>query len=147
MEIILKEDVAHLGKALDVVKVKDGYARNFLFPRKLAILATPSARNMLEKNRAKLVARIAEERAAAQIVMAKIEQASVTVSVKVHDGDKLFGSVSAQDIAEQLKAQGLNVEKRQIEIEAIRQLGVFSASVKLMAGVEGKVKVWVVAEA
>jgi large subunit ribosomal protein L9 len=145
MEIILKEDVLKVGKALEVVKVKDGFARNFLFPRKLAILATKQNKALLEKNRAKMEDRLAKEQEDSRALLAKIETSSVTISTKVVDGDKLYGSVTESDIAENLKSQGFAIEKRHISLESpIKKLGVISASVKLMTGVEGKVKVWVV---
>lgn len=145
MEVILKADVEKLGKTLDVVTVKDGYARNYLFPRKLAIAATKQNKAALERDRARLEAAIAKQREAATKVLETIEQANVTISAKVHEEEQLYGSVTASDIADNLKAQGLAVEKRQIELEEpIKQLGVYTAKVKLMPGVEGKVKVWVV---
>ncbi len=148
MEVILKADVENLGKALDVVKVKNGYARNFLFPRKLAIAATQQNKEALERDRARLEAAMVKQREAAAKVLEQIEKANVTISAKVHEEEKLYGSVTASDIAETLKAQGLPVEKRHIELdEPIKQLGVYTAKVKLMVGVEGKVKVWVVKDA
>jgi len=148
MEVILKADVENLGKALDVVKVKNGYARNFLFPRKLAIAATQQNKEALERDRARLEAAMVKQREAAAKILEQIEKANVTISAKVHEEEKLYGSVTASDIAETLKAQGLPVEKRHIELdEPIKQLGVYTAKVKLMVGVEGKVKVWVVKDA
>ena len=145
MEIILKADVEKLGNALDVVKVKSGYARNFLFPRKLAIAATRQNKAALERDRTRLEAAMEKQREASALILAQIEKANVTISAKVHEEEKLYGSVTASDIADNLKAQGLAVEKRQIELdEPIKQLGVYTAKVKLMVGVEGKVKVWVV---
>lgn len=145
MEIILKADVANLGKALDVVKVKNGFARNFLFPRHLAVLATREAKAELALNRAALEAQVAKDRAEAQALVAKVEEAQINIVAKVADGEKLFGSVTANDISDALKAQGLKVEKRHIELEQpIKSLGVFPVKVKMMSGIEGKVKVWVV---
>jgi large subunit ribosomal protein L9 len=145
MEIILKADVPHLGQALDVVKVRDGYARNYLFPRKLAVLATRDAKVQLERNRAALESQVAKERAEAQALVAKLEEASVSISAKVHEGEKLYGSVTAHDIAENLKAQGFKVEKRTITLEQpIRALGVYTVKVRPLSGIEGKIKVWVV---
>ncbi len=147
MEVILKADVAKLGKSLEVVNVKNGFARNFLFPRKLAIPATAEARELLEKNRAQLEAQLATERAAANEIIAKLADLSVTITAKVHEGEKLYGSITAQDIAENLKSQGIKVEKRHIVLEeGIKQLGVYTATVRLMNDVEGKVKVWVIKE-
>jgi large subunit ribosomal protein L9 len=145
MEVILKADVTKLGKSLEIVNVKNGYARNFLFPRKLAIPATADAREMLEKNRAQLEAQLAKEKVAATEVIAKLADVSVTISAKVSEGEKLYGSISNQEIADNLKSQGLQIEKRHVELdEAIKQLGVYTATVRLMNDVEGKVKVWVI---
>ncbi len=145
MEIILKADVAKLGKSLDIVNVKDGYARNYLFPRKLAILANASNKDILAKNRAELEAQIATEKAAAQAEIAKLAEISVTLSVKVSEGEKLYGSVTANEIVENLKAQAVKVEKHHIVLEQpIKQLGVYNVGVKMTGGVEGKVKVWVI---
>jgi large subunit ribosomal protein L9 len=147
MEVILKTDVENVGKALAVVKVKNGFARNFLFPRKLAILATAGNKANLERDRVRLEAVLAKEREGSREMLAKIEQSSVTIAGKVHEGEKLYGSVTAADIAEVLKNQGLPVEKRHIILEEpIKQLGVYTVKVHLMSEVEGKVKVWVVAD-
>ncbi|MGL1936948.1 MAG: 50S ribosomal protein L9 [Fibrobacterales bacterium] len=147
MEIILKADVSNLGKALDVVTVKDGYARNFLFPQKLAILATRSAKNMVEKNRAELEARFLKEKESASLLLKKLEEASVTIPVAVGETEQMYGSVTGHQIAESLKKQGFKVEKRQVNLDApIKQLGVYTVAVKLHAEVEGSVKVWVVKE-
>lgn len=147
MEVILKADVIKLGKALDIVTVKDGYARNYLFPQKLAILATKSAKEMVDKNRADLEARFLKEKESASLLLKKLEEASVTIPVAVGENEQMYGSVSAHQIAENLKKQGFKVEKRQISLESpIKQLGVYTVSVKLHTEVEGAVKVWVVKE-
>jgi large subunit ribosomal protein L9 len=145
MEVILKADVPKLGKSLEIVNVKNGYARNFLFPRKLAILATKDNRLVLEKNRAQMEAQLKAERDSALSLIAKLAEAAVTLSVKVSEGEKLYGSVNAHEIAENLKNQGFKIEKRHIVLEQpIKQLGVYSVGVHLMSGVDGKVKVWVI---
>ena len=87
MELILQSEVANLGKALEIVNVKPGYARNFLLPRGLAVLATPATKEMLEQDRARLEARLEKDRASAAALLAKVEEASVTLQVKVVDGD------------------------------------------------------------
>lgn len=145
MEVILKADVAKLGKMLQVVKVKDGFARNFLFPRKLAILATPKAKEQIEKNREAMEALFRKDHAAAEGVASKLKDVSVTISRRVVEGERLYGSVAAGDIAEALKAAGHKVEKRQVElVEPIRQLGVFTVPVKVFSDIEAQIKVWVV---
>lgn len=145
MEVILKADVAKLGKMLQVVKVKNGYARNFLFPRKLAILASPKAKEQIEKNREAMEALFRKEHSAAEGIASKLKDVSVTITRRVVDAERLYGSVAAGDIAEALKAAGHKIEKRQVElVEPIKQLGVFTVSVKVFSDIEAQIKVWVV---
>lgn len=145
MEVILKADVAKLGKMLQVVKVKDGFARNFLFPRKLAILATAKTKEQIEKNREAMEALFRKDHAAAEGLASKLKDVSVTISRRVVEGERLYGSVAAGDIAEALKAAGHKVEKRQVElVEPIKQLGVFTVPVKVFSDIEAQIKVWVV---
>ena len=99
MEIILKANVPYLGKMLDVVKVKDGYARNYLFPKKLAIRATPEAKKEIERNRAAMEAQFQKELAAAGDMAAKLSLVTVNMTRRVVEGERLYGSVSAADIA------------------------------------------------
>ena len=140
MEIILKANVPHLGKMLDVVKVKDGYARNYLFPRKLAVRATK------ETNRAALEAQFQKELAAAGDVAAKLSQISVNLERRVVEGDRLYGSVTAGDIADAITKAGVKVTRAQVELaEPIKQVGVFTVTIKVFGDVEAQVKVWVVA--
>lgn len=147
MEIILKTDVANLGKALDIVTVKNGYARNFLFPQKYAIPATSENKKLIEENREKMIALFEKDKSVAEQLLGKLKDCSVSISRKVIEDEKLYGSVTVGDIAESLKVQGFKIEKRQIELEEpIKQLGVYSVNIKLFAGVETKIKVWVVQE-
>jgi large subunit ribosomal protein L9 len=147
MEVILKADVAKVGKMMQVVKVKDGYARNFLFPRKLAILATPKTKEQIEKNREAMEALFRKEHAVAEGVASKLKDVSVTISRRVVEGERLYGSVAAGDIAEALKAAGHKVEKRQVElVEPIKQLGVYTVAVRVFSDIEAQIKVWVVKE-
>jgi len=144
MEIILKADVAHLGKMLDVVKVKNGYARNYLFPRSLAVLASKEAKLSLEKNRAAMEALFRKELAASEDIATKISSTQLTIERSVVENERLYGSVSATDIAAALKAQGFNIAKRQVAlVEPIKQLGNYSVPIKVFAGVETTVSVWV----
>jgi large subunit ribosomal protein L9 len=144
MEIILKADVAHLGKMLDVVQVKNGYARNYLFPRSLAVLASKEAKRSLEKNRAAMEALFRKELAASEDIATKISSTQLTIERSVVENERLYGSVSATDIAAALKAQGFNITKRQVVLsEPIKQLGNYSVPVKVFAGVETTVSVWV----
>jgi len=144
MEIILKSDVPNLGKLLDVVNVKAGYARNYLFPRSLAILATKEAKRKLEKNRAAMEALFRKELAASEDIAAKISAAQLTIERSVVEEERLYGSVSASDIAAALKTLGFNIVKRQVALqEPIKQLGSYKVPIKVFSGVEATVSVWV----
>lgn len=147
MEIILKANVPHLGKMLDVVKVKNGYANNYLFPRKLAVRATKEAIAEIENNRAAVEAAFQKELAAAGDVAAKLSQISVNMERRVVEGERLYGSVSASDIADAITKQGVKITRAQVELaEPIKQLGVYTVTIKVFSDVEAQVKVWVVAE-
>lgn len=147
MEIILKANVPHLGKMLDVVEVKNGYARNYLFPKKLAIRATAEAKQEIEKNRAAVEAQFQKDLAAAGDVAAKLAEITVNMTRRVVEGERLYGSVSAADIAEAITKQGVKVTRAQIDLaEPIKQLGVYTVNVNVFSDVSAAVKVWVVAE-
>jgi large subunit ribosomal protein L9 len=144
MEIILKADVPNLGKLLDVVQVKNGYARNYLLPRKLAVAATKEAKLALEKNRAAMEALFRKELAASEDIAAKISAAQITIERSVVEEERLYGSVSSSDIAAALKNLGFNIAKRQVVLsEPIKQLGNYSVPIKVFSGVEATVSVWV----
>jgi len=144
MEIILKTDVPHLGKMLDIVQVKNGYARNYLFPRSLAVPASKEAKHSLEKNRAAMEALFRKELAASEDIATKISATQLTIERSVVEDERLYGSVSSSDIAAALKGLGFNIAKRQVILqEPIKQLGNYSISVKVFAGVEATVSVWV----
>ena len=146
-ELILMADVEGLGLEGAKVKVSDGYARNYLVPRKLAVPVSHAALKRLEKNRLARELRQKHDRESAQALVASLEKASCTIAVKVGENDKLFGSVTVADIADNLKAQGLELDKRKIHLpEPIRELGVYSVKVKLHPEVEAALKVWVVGE-
>lgn len=145
MEIILRQAVENLGKPGDVVKVKSGYARNYLLPHGLAYEATPGNLRRIQQERERLDAAENERRSAAQVIAEKLEQVSLTFSARVGDEGKLFGSVTAADIATQLEAQGFHIEKRQIDLhDAIKALGVYRVPVRLHADVKPEVRVWVI---
>lgn len=145
MEIILRQGVENLGKPGDVVKVKAGYARNYLLPHGLAYEATPGNLKRIQQERDRLEAAENERRNAAQGYAEKLEQVSLTFSARVGEEGKLFGSVTAADIAQQLEAQGFHVEKRQIDLhEPIKALGVYRVPVRLHADVKPEVRVWVI---
>ena len=147
MEIILKANVPYLGKMLDVVKVKDGYARNYLFPKKLAIRATPEAKKEIERNRAAMEAQFQKELATAGDMAAKLSLVTVNMTRRVVEGERLYGSVSAADIAEAITLQGIKISRGQVQLEEpIKQLGVYSVTVNVFSDITATVKVWVVAE-
>ncbi len=147
MKVILREDFERLGRMGDVVEVKDGYARNYLIPRNIAYQATASNLRVLEEEKKQLTRRIEKERVSAQTLAAKLEKISITIQMKVGEEDRLFGSVTAQMIAESLKEKGFEIDKRQIELEEpLKALGIYDVNVKLAGDVTGKIKVWVVRE-
>ena len=145
MEIILRQGVENLGKPGDVVNVKAGYARNYLLPHGLAYEATPGNLKRIQQERDRLEAAENERRAGAQGIAEKLEQVSLTFSARVGEEGKLFGSVTATDIAQQLEAQGFHIEKRQIDLhEPIKALGVYRVPVRLHADVKPEIRVWVI---
>jgi large subunit ribosomal protein L9 len=145
MEIILRQAVENLGKPGDVVNVKSGYARNYLLPHGLAYEATPGNLKRIQQERDRLEAAENERRAGAQGIAEKLEQVSLTFSARVGEEGKLFGSVTATDIAQQLETQGFHIEKRQIDLhEPIKALGVYRVPVRLHADVKPEIRVWVI---
>lgn len=147
MKLILREDVDSLGKAGDLVTVKDGFGRNFLLPRKKAIVANAQSVRQLEHERAGLAARQAKLKAGAQAQATQMEALQVRIARKVGDQDKLFGSVTTLDIAEALAAQGTKVDRRTIHLlEPIKTLGSHQVEVRLHHEVHAKLKVEVVSE-
>ena len=147
MDVILREDVEKLGHAGEVVTVKDGYARNFLLPRGLAYLATDGNRRRLDEEQRQRDRRAAAEVSGARGVAAKLEAVSLSFTMKAGEGDKLFGSVTAGDIAERLQAEGLQVDRKAVELgEPIKALGVYKVPIRLHADVKPEIRVWVVKE-
>ncbi len=147
MQIILQEDVDKLGNRGDVVAVKPGYARNFLLPNKLAIEATPGNMKALERIRGSLAKKTATELEAAKKHAEALNGVSVKFTRKTGENDQLFGSVTNGDIADGLKAQGFEVDKRQIQLpESLRALGEFPVTVKVFRDITAEVKVHVVKE-
>ena len=145
MEIILRQAVENLGNTGDVVNVKPGYARNYLLPHGLAYEATPGNLKRIQQERDRLDAAENERRGTAQGLAEQLEQVSLTFSARVGEEGKLFGSVTATDIAQQLEAQGYHVEKRQIDLhEPIKALGVYRVPIRLHADVKPEVRVWVI---
>ena len=147
MKVILRKDAEKLGKTGDVLVVKDGYARNFLIPRGIVYEATEGSLRQLDEEKKQQDKRSEKERKSSEELAAQLEKTSVTIKMKVGEEDKLFGSVTSQMIAESLAEKGITIDKRQIELDdSLKTLGIFDVAVKLAAGVQGKVKVWIVRE-
>ena len=145
MEVILRQAIENLGQPGDVVKVSPGYARNFLLPRGIAFEATAGNKKRIAQEKQRLEAAESTRRGTAQELATKLEQVSLTFAARVGEEGKLFGSVTSADIAQQLEAQGLHVERRMIDLhEPIRALGVYRVPVRLHADVKPEVKVWVI---
>ena len=147
MEVILREHVDNLGRRGDVVKVADGYARNYLLPRKLALTVTVSNRRQIERERKLAETREAEERQMSEALAARIAQVEVVIARRVGETEALYGSVTAADVTEGLAAKGLEIERRRLQLaEPIKQLGEFMVPVRLHRDVTAEVKVVVVKE-
>jgi large subunit ribosomal protein L9 len=147
MKVILKEDVAKLGSMGDVVAVKDGYARNFLIPKGLAAEANTRSVRQMEHEKRVIQERARKLREAAMGVSEKLAATKVTLRAKAGEEEKLFGSVTAMDIAEALKAEGFDVEKKKIVLgEPIKRLGAYTVEVKLGHDVTASISVEVVPE-
>jgi large subunit ribosomal protein L9 len=148
MEVILKEDVAKLGSRGDVVRVAEGYGRNYLLPKKLAIEATPSNRAVIDQMKAAAVRRVAREKGDAEKLSELLTGVSVTFTRKSGEHDQLFGSVTSADIAHELERKSFNIDRRKIHLdEPLKHLGEFSVPVRLHKDVTAKVKVIISREA
>lgn len=147
ISVILNEDVPNLGHVGDVVNVRDGYGRNYLFPRGFAIPASSRNVKALEHQKAVLVAKRAKMLKSVAEQAKKLGDTMITIARKVGEEDKLFGSVTTRDIADALSTAGFKVDKRAVHLETpIKNLGVYTVEVKLHAEVGAKVKVFVVAQ-
>jgi len=145
IEVILRQDVEHLGRRGDVVKVAPGYARNYLLPRKLALAVTQGNRRQIEHERKLAAVREAEERTSAQTAAQRLAEAVVVIARKVGETETLYGSVTAVDIAEALAAQQIEVDRRKIQLdEPLKHLGEFTVPVKLYRDVVAQLRVQVV---
>lgn len=146
IEVILREHVDHLGDRGEVVKVANGYARNFLLPRKLALVVTGENKKQIERERVVAEAREADERNAAQALAAKLNGVEIAIARRVGENQVLFGSVTASDIAEALAALQFTVDRRKIQLaEPLKTLGEHTVPVKLFRDVVGQLTVKVVA--
>lgn len=145
MEVVLKKDFETLGKAMDVITVKDGFARNYLIPRGIAVIATDGNRKAVAE--AKKIAEKREEKLAKEAgsLAKKIEKVPCTIPVKVGEEDRIFGSITAQEIVDFLKKEGFDIDRHAVELEEpIRQLGVYTINIRLHKDVNAQLKVWVV---
>jgi large subunit ribosomal protein L9 len=146
IEIILREHVEHLGDRGQVVKVASGYARNFLLPRKLALVVTPENKKQIERERAVAEAKEAGERSEAQALAAKLQGVEIVIPRRVGENDTLFGSVTSSDIGEALAALQITVDRRKIQLgDPLKTLGEYKVPVKLFRDVVGELTVKIVA--
>jgi large subunit ribosomal protein L9 len=147
MKVILRQDFEPLGKIGDVVEVKDGYARNFLIPKKIVYPATPGSMKAIEEERKRHQLKLQREKKAAELLAVELEKVSVTIPVTVGEEERIHGTVTTEMIAEALLEKGYEIDKRKIELdEQIKTLGIYSAKIKLHPEVVATVKVWVVKE-
>ena len=147
MEVILRQDVPKLGHRGDLVKVSDGYARNFLLPRKLAVTASEGHRKVVEQEKAAAVRREASERGDAEKLAGLLAGVAVTITRKAGEGDHLFGSVTSLDVAEALAAKSFQVDRRKVQLDdPIKYLGEYEVPLRLHREVTASVKVQVVKE-
>ncbi|VAX36884.1 LSU ribosomal protein L9p [hydrothermal vent metagenome] len=144
MEVILSEEVQKLGKIGQVVSVKDGYARNYLVPNKLAYLATPANLKRIELQQKKKQAQYEQEKKAARNLAQKLSKVSCTVNVAVNDLDKLYGSVTENEIIKALEVEGHTIDRKDLVIEKpIDELGIFEVGIILHPEVTAKIRLWV----
>ena len=147
MEVILRDHVDNLGRRGEIVKVADGYARNYLLPRKLALVATDGYKKQIERERAKFEAKEAEERKIVEAQAERLGNVEVVIARRVGDTDALYGSVTTSDIAEALAAKGFEIDRRKLQLaEPIKKVGDVDVPIKLHRDVTATVKVRVVAE-
>jgi large subunit ribosomal protein L9 len=147
MEVILREDVQHLGHAGDVVKVKDGYARNYLLPKGLAYAATEANKKKIAYEADRIAKQRAAEKTAAEVEAGRLGAIHLTFPVKVGEEEKLYGSVTASDIQRKLEESGVHVDKRKVDLpEPIRELGEFRVGIKIHPDVRPEIRVTVVKE-
>jgi large subunit ribosomal protein L9 len=147
MKVILKSDVPKLGNAGDIITVKDGYARNYLIPKGLAIEADVGSVQALENLKKMLAQQMEKKKKEALKLKDRLMNISCTITRQAGEGEKIFGAVTARDIEEALKVENIHIDRKNILLEEpIKQLGIFEVPVKLYKDVEAKIKVWVVAK-
>ena len=148
MEVILREHVDNLGRRGDIVKVAEGYARNFLLPRKLALAVTESNKRQIERERKVAEARDAEEKGQAEALAQRMAQIEVEIARRVGENETLYGSVTSADVAHALQTKGFDIDKRKIQLaDPIKALGESSVAVKIHRDVVAQIRVKVVPEA
>ena len=146
MQVILVQDVANLGYKNDIVKVKDGYGRNYLIPNKLAIIANESNVKQLNENLKQQAKKLAQQLADAQALAEKLAATVINVAVKANEDGKIFGTVTTAQIAEALSAQGFEIDRKVITVEPVKELGEATATARLHREVKAEIKLNVVAE-
>ena len=148
IEVILKEHVEHLGRRGEVVKVANGYARNYLLPRKLALEVTAENKRQIDRERVKAEAREAEERQEAEALKTRVEALEIVIARRVGEQDTLYGSVTTSDLGEALNGRGLPIDRRRIQLaEPLKTLGDHDVTVKLHREVPARLRVKIVAAA
>ena len=147
MEIILKEDIAGLGYKNDIVKVKDGYGRNYLIPQGKAVIATESAKKVLAENERQRAHKLAKIKADAEALAAKLNGVEISISAKVNEDGTIFGGVGAAQVAEALAAKGFEIDRKVIVAETVKAVGEYTATINLHKEVKAEVAFEVVAEA
>jgi large subunit ribosomal protein L9 len=147
MEVILREHIDNLGRRGDVVKVAAGYARNFLLPRKLALVVTDANKQQIEREKKVAEVRDAQERSSAEAYAQRLEQVEVEIARRVGENDAMYGSVTSADIAHALEAKGFEIDKRKIQLpDPIKALGELQVPVKIHREVTARVRVKVIAQ-
>jgi large subunit ribosomal protein L9 len=147
MEVILTEDIPSLGPRGKVVKVANGYARNYLLPRKLALPVTEANMKKIEQHQKQIIIKQVKEKSDAEALANQLATVSITISKKAGEDDLLFGTVTSSDIADELTKLGFEIDKRKITLdESIRRLGIYQIPIKLHKDVTASIKIWVVKE-
>ncbi len=146
MEVILLEDVRNLGEMGEIVDVADGYGRNYLIPQGMAEPATAARKDQITHQLAVIEARKEKERSAAREIVGDIDGVSISVPARVAEGDQLYGSVTARDIVEVLGQQGIEVSRKQVQLDQpVGELGIYKIPIKLASGIFAHIRLWVVA--
>lgn len=147
MKIILKQDVQNLGEAGQVVKVKDGFGRNFLIPKGMAVIATPGAIRAVEEEARQRSRKVEANIKTAQDLAAQIEGTSVTIAVTAGEDGKIFGTVTTQQLADALNEKGFSIDRRKVTIDSeVKMLGEYTATVDVFSNIHASLKFWVVKE-